>query len=178
MGKTSRLYSPVFKEEAVRLVHSSEERYPVPKIARDLDVSGETLPKKWVNQAEIDSGERQGLTTEERQELERLRKEVKVLKEELEILKKRQRSSPGRRTSERASDLHIHRDRESKPPYQGDVQALESLHERLLGWRDMIPSARAQAHDLRLEKITRIHKDSRETYGAPRIHFELRNLWA
>jgi transposase-like protein len=52
MGKTGRLYSPEFKEEAVRLVHSSEERYPVAKIARDLDVSAETLRKKWVNQAE------------------------------------------------------------------------------------------------------------------------------
>jgi transposase len=59
----------------------------VAKIARDLDVSAETL-RKWVNQAEIDAGERDGLTTEERQELRKLRKEVKILKEEREILKK------------------------------------------------------------------------------------------
>jgi transposase-like protein len=39
MGKTGRLYSPEFKEETIRLVLSSEERYPVAKIARDLDVS-------------------------------------------------------------------------------------------------------------------------------------------
>ncbi len=81
MGKTGRLYSPEFKEEAVRLVHSSEERYPVTKIARDLDVSAETL-SKWVNQAEIDAGEWKGLTTEEREELRKLHKEVKVLKED------------------------------------------------------------------------------------------------
>jgi transposase-like protein len=56
MGKRGRLYSPEFKEEAVRLVHSSNERYPVAKIARDLDVSTETL-RKWVNQAQIDAGE-------------------------------------------------------------------------------------------------------------------------
>ncbi len=88
MGKTGRLYSPEFKEEAVRLVLSCEEKYPVSKIARDLDVSAEMLRKKWVNQAEIDTGEREGLTTEEKEELRRLRKEVKVLKEEREILKK------------------------------------------------------------------------------------------
>src|SRR5215212_655830 len=131
MGKTGRLYSPEFKEEAIRLVHSSEERYPVAKIARDLDVSAETL-RKWVNQAVIDAGERDGLTTEEKEELRRLRKEVKVLKEEREILKKRHRSSPGRRTSERAGDLLLHRDGEGQPPYQQDVQGLEGLQERIL----------------------------------------------
>jgi transposase len=67
MGKRGRSYSPEFKEKAGRLVHPSHERYPVAKIARDLDVSTETLRKKWVNQAEIDAGEREGLTTEEKE---------------------------------------------------------------------------------------------------------------
>jgi putative transposase len=44
------------------------------------------------------------------------------------------------------------------------------------GWRGRAPSARAQTDALLLEKITRIHRDSRETYGAPRIHYELRML--
>jgi putative transposase len=44
------------------------------------------------------------------------------------------------------------------------------------GWRDRAPSAQVQADALLLEKITRIHRDSREIYGAPRIHFELRTM--
>jgi putative transposase len=46
------------------------------------------------------------------------------------------------------------------------------------GWRDRVPSARARADALLSEEIVRIHRDSRETYGAPRIHFELRTLGA
>ena len=46
------------------------------------------------------------------------------------------------------------------------------------GWRERAPSDRAQADALLTEKkIACIHRDSRETYGAPRIHFEVRILW-
>ena len=44
------------------------------------------------------------------------------------------------------------------------------------GWRDRAPSARTRADALLSEQISRIHRDSRETYGAPRVHFELRTL--
>jgi putative transposase len=44
------------------------------------------------------------------------------------------------------------------------------------GWRERPPSARSRADALLSENIVRIHADSRETYGAPRIHFELRVL--
>jgi len=57
MSKTGRLYPPEDKQESVRLVQSSDEKCPVPKIARDLDVSTDTLRKKWVNQAEIDAAQ-------------------------------------------------------------------------------------------------------------------------
>ena len=84
-GATPR-YSPEFRAEAVRLVRSSPEK-TIPKIAQDLGVSDNAL-RNWVKQAKVDQGERLGFTTEEREELRRLRKEVKVLRQEREILKK------------------------------------------------------------------------------------------
>ena len=77
MGKTGKLYAPRFKEEAARLVHASDGRWQVPKIARDLGISPETFRKKRVNQAEINAGDHGDLTTEDREELRRLRREVK-----------------------------------------------------------------------------------------------------
>jgi transposase len=72
-------YPPEFKEEAVRLMRSSGK--PLAQISRELDVSEQTL-RNWRKQQEIDEGEREGLTTEEREEFARLRRENKVLRQE------------------------------------------------------------------------------------------------
>ena len=85
MPPTRPPYPPEFRAEAVRLVRTSGKTQK--EIAADLGVSTESL-RKWVRQAEIDAGEREGLTTAEREELQRLRREVRILREEREILKK------------------------------------------------------------------------------------------
>jgi len=79
-------YSPEFRAEAVRLARTSGK--PCTQIARDLGMTTETL-RKWLKQADLDEGKRQdGLTSEEREELRRLRREIRILREEREILRK------------------------------------------------------------------------------------------
>jgi len=98
LPRTNPTYPPEFRREAIRLVRASDEEHPIPRIAREIGVSDGTL-RNWVNQDEIDSGQREGFTTEEKEELRRLRREVKTLRQEKENLKKssslfRQRGDP------------------------------------------------------------------------------------
>lgn len=87
MSNQSKRYSREFKAEAVRLYHSVKGEKSMRELAGELGISNETL-RSWIKQADIDSGEREGLTTEERDELRKLRRKVRVLEEEREILKK------------------------------------------------------------------------------------------
>ena len=79
-------YPPEFRREAVRLMRTSGRS--VAQIARELVVTTETL-RQWRKQADIDDGLRHdGLSTEDTEEVRRLRREVKTLREEREILLK------------------------------------------------------------------------------------------
>lgn len=78
-------YPREFRQQAIELVRLREQ--PIARIASDLGVSDQTL-RNWVRQADIDEGRRDGLTTEERQEIVRLRRRNRVLEMEVEILKR------------------------------------------------------------------------------------------
>ncbi len=87
MKKKRRVFTKEFKAEAVRLVEESGKS--ISEIARDLDL-WETVLRRWVSLAQIDAGKGPvgALTTEERTELTRLRRENRTLQMEREILKK------------------------------------------------------------------------------------------
>lgn len=78
-------YSLEFRQEAVRLLRSGDRT--VPQLAKDLGVSEGSL-RNWREQLDADEGRSEGLSTSEREELRRLRKENRILAEEREILKK------------------------------------------------------------------------------------------
>jgi len=78
-------YPPEFKREAIQLYRSSGKS--IPKMAEELGIASESL-RRWIRQHEVDAGERVGLSTEEQEELGRLRREVRTLKQEREFLKK------------------------------------------------------------------------------------------
>jgi len=89
-----RQFDREFKAQAVRLV--LEEGQSVTAVARDLDLARTAL-HNWVEQARADrSGGKTGLTTVEREELARLRKEVRILQEERDILKNECRATVAR----------------------------------------------------------------------------------
>jgi transposase len=83
--RTRRQFTDEFKASAVRLI--LDEGKTVAAVARDLDLT-ETALRDWVKRAAADrTGGRTGLTTAERDELARLRKENRQLRLEREILK-------------------------------------------------------------------------------------------
>ena len=74
-----------FRRRAIELAR--ERSKPIAQIAADIGIS-ESCLRNWLHQADVDEGRREGLTTEERVELVRLRRENRVLRMEKEILGK------------------------------------------------------------------------------------------
>ncbi|MDQ2787816.1 MAG: IS3 family transposase [Chloroflexota bacterium] len=176
MARTIPFYPPEFKIEAVHLVQQRERS--LAQVARDLGVSEQTL-RNWVKQIEVDSGMRAGLTTEERDELRRLRRENRILKEERDILKKaggllRQ----GEQRDPLAAFAFIEAEK-AHHPVAMLARVLGMSRSGYYAWCRRPPSARAEADHALGEQICAIHAQSRAGalwagYGMPRIHAELR----
>ena len=90
MNKSNK-FSPEVRERAVRLVQEHRGEYPslwaaVESIAPKIGCVPQTL-LEWVRRDDVDSGQRDGLTTSERERLKALEREVKELRRANEILK-------------------------------------------------------------------------------------------
>ena len=80
-----RKFTDEFKRDAVEIVRSTGK--PIAQVARELGIYDSTLGN-WVKQDEIDRGEREGLTSDEREELAELRRENARLRMERELIKR------------------------------------------------------------------------------------------
>ena len=80
-----RSFTPEFKAEVVALARRGDRS--IIEICRDMDLV-ESAVRRWVAQAEVNDGRRDGMTSAEHEEIVALRKRVRILEEEREILKK------------------------------------------------------------------------------------------
>ena len=124
-----RQFTDEFKAGAVRLV--LEEGKTVGAAARDLDLT-ETALREWVRRAEADRTKgRTGLTTIEREELTRLRKELRVVTEERDILKNIFRAAAGPTCRPETPGVRS-RTRGRGRPLSGDL--ISPLKNMVRGW--------------------------------------------
>jgi len=91
MARSSK-YSPEVRERAVRMVFDHQSEYgsqweAIGSIASKIGCTAETL-RKWVRKAEVDTGRRDGLTSDERARIKDLEREVRELRRTNEILRK------------------------------------------------------------------------------------------
>src|SRR4051812_30394779 len=92
MARMSQRYPLELKDRAVRLVVESRDQYEsewkaIESIATKLGIGSTETLRKWVRQAEVNAGERSGMTSQESAEVRKLRAEVRELRRANEILK-------------------------------------------------------------------------------------------
>jgi putative transposase len=164
-----RSFTPEFKAEAVRLCQLGDRT--VGQVAKDLDLT-ETALRDWVKRADIDTGQGPpgALTTAEREELTRLRRENKRLQMEREILKK---SGGLLREGDDVKFAFIRVER-AQYPIGVLCDVLDVSRSGFYASSKRVASARRTSDARLVVEIRIIHKRLRGIYGSPRVHRELR----
>ncbi len=171
-SRARRRFTKEFKDDAVALVLDGDR--PIARVAHDLGI-GATSLGNWVRQARIDRGEEPGLTTEERSELVRLRRENSKLRMKRELPCERR---PCGFRSRATGPLLVGPCPEGRGvPDHSRVPG--SRHEppgvlRLAARQKAGPSPAELAEAELVAEIRRVHADSGRAYGSPRVTAELR----
>jgi transposase-like protein len=158
-----------FRREAVALSRSGQRS--LAEASRSLGVSQQTL-RTWLKREDVDAGRAEGVASDEREELRRLRRENRVLREEREILK----SGGLRRQGERDPVVVFRFIEAEKANHAVSTmcRVLEVSRSGYYAWCSRPPSERAVANAALVGEIRRVHTESDGTYGSRRVHAQLR----
>ena len=166
-GRGVGRYPPEYKEQMVELVRPG--RSPG-SLAREFEPSEQTI-RNWVKQADLDEGRRSdGLTTEARVELLRLKRENKRLRMERDILKRAAAWFARESGSDPQRGYAFMKANEAAFPVAAMCRVLDLSPSGYYGWLKRPPSARARRDAELKDRIMAIWSDNGEICGCPRIH--------
>ncbi|MCY1066671.1 IS3 family transposase [Nannocystis sp. RBIL2] len=167
--KKRRAFTPEQKAEAVKIVKNSGKS--VTQVAQEMGLTVSAL-RNWTRQEEINQSPapRGPLTTDERAELVRLRKELKRVEMERDFFKK----SGGLLRQGDVTVFQVIAAEEASFPVSMMCESLEVSRSGYYAWKTREPSARAQENAALAQEVAEIHAASRRTYGSPRVRSELR----
>ena len=170
MPRTRPPYPVEFRRETVELVRQGRS---IADVAKSLGVSHQTL-RNWCKQTEVDQGRREGLTSDEKEELTQLRRRVRVPRARARDPKK---GGGLLREGGQRDPIAVFRFIDAE---KGNFDVAVMC--RVLGvsrsgyyawaWRPL--SERTLANATLVEEIRRVHAESDGTYGSRRVHAELR----
>ncbi|HEV7829142.1 MAG TPA: IS3 family transposase [Pseudonocardiaceae bacterium] len=160
-----------FRRRAIELARARTK--PMSEVAKDLRIS-ESCLRNWVAQADVDErGSQTRLTNAEKVELVELRDKRRLELEVGRFSNGRRRISPGKMFFQLIYPLV----RELADDDKDVAVACRVSAVSRSGYYDWLgrpASLRAQEEEYLLKLIEQVHADSRETYGSPRVHAELR----
>ncbi|MFV8836529.1 IS3 family transposase [Aquisalimonas sp. APHAB1-3] len=172
MPRSRPPYPPEFRQQMIDLVRSGRTPW---ELAHEFEPSAQTIVN-WVAQADRDAGVRHdGPTSAEQDELRRLRQENKRLREEREILSK---AGGLVRSGDRFCATEIFRFVEVNRAFHSVATMCRVLGVSPSGyyaWRTRVPSQREITDAVLTERIKALHKRSDGSYGAPRLHEDLKD---
>ncbi len=176
MGR-KRSYPAAFRQQMVALVRSGRSAND---LAKEFEPTAQTI-SAWVRQADRDEGRREdGLTSRERVELQRLRKENKRLRQEREILAKAAawfaRETDAIPLGDIPKIFRFIRAHQAVYPITLLCRTLDVSTSGYYAWCHRRVSKRAQDDKQLTEQIRTFHQRSNGTYGAPRIFEDLRGI--
>lgn len=163
-----RRYPVEFRRKVLDLLEAGR---PVAEIADQLGITAQTI-YNWRNQDQIDRGHRPGVTTTESAELSAARKRIRQLETEVAVLTRandslKELADPKARFEVVAQIVN------DDLPVEVACRVVGVSVSGYYARRRRPPSARAVRHAMLADVITEVHRDSRQTYGARRVHAEL-----